>query len=642
MELEPAITITSRMTPPKWALMQRQLIEILNESAEEFTAKYTRPDGTLIWRDNWPGMDGSDDPYEAFMNFALLYALGGSERVYELACKMWDAITWQWTQYGQIHDEFDAYYDWMHHGEGNLFHYFFGLTKPDVLKERQRAVKFAELYTGDHPEAANYDKEKKLMRSPITGSKGPRFEMTEEDWVTHRGVLDDYLAPFEDIPGVDFASGTCQWSDDRIYREIIQRMNERMAKGDVPLNLNATSLMAHAYMYTQDDKYKNWVTEYLAAWEERTARNGGLTPDNVGLNDQIGEYHDGKWWGGYYGWRWAHGFQSIIEPLLNAGMNAVLLTGDDSKLDLTRAQLDRNWELGRWEQGEYVVPHRHFDQGWTDYRSANPRFPIYLWYVSMKEEDAARVRRIALSDHWREIEIPQRSGRNPVTMKETKHYIGNTVPWFLYMQGEYPDYPEQILDANYKLITQQLDKMRSPAGDPHQWDWDHPYCIHLWQEMCPVYFESLVQLMLGAPMHVSHGGLQYATVRYFDARNNRPGLPESVSALVHQVTADTVILSLVNTSLFARRHLIIQAGGFGEHCFTKAEVFDADDQVVRSTLLNGKWLPVQLDMGSGAKLRLTMKRYHSAPTYATPWSQLAGQPDLIQGRASQRAGGAME
>ena len=36
----------------------------------------------------------------------------------------------------------------------------------------------------------------------------------------------------------------------------------------------------------------------------------------------------GKWWGGYYGWRWPHGFMSIIQPLTIAAMNAVLLTGD--------------------------------------------------------------------------------------------------------------------------------------------------------------------------------------------------------------------------------------------------------------------------------------------------------------------------
>jgi len=74
--------------------------------------------------------------------------------------------------------------------------------------------------------------------------------MTGEDWCTHRGILDNYLAPFEDIPGVDFESGTCAWSDDRVYADIIRRMNERMAKGDVPLNLNATGLVSHAYFYS--------------------------------------------------------------------------------------------------------------------------------------------------------------------------------------------------------------------------------------------------------------------------------------------------------------------------------------------------------------------------------------------------------
>ena len=74
------------------------------------------------------------------------------------------------------------------------------------------------------------------------------------------------------------------------------------------------------------------------------------------------------------------------------------------------------------------------------------------------------------------------------------------------------------------------------------------YTIHVWQEFCPVYFESLVQLMWGAPMHVTHGGLQYAAVRYFDADVQRPGLPPGVAALVDQISADRVSLSLVNTS----------------------------------------------------------------------------------------------
>ncbi|MBW7462325.1 hypothetical protein K0U00_50565, partial [Paenibacillus sepulcri] len=107
-------------------------------------------------------MDGSDDPYEGFMYLALLYVLGGSDETLELAQKLWEGITWQWTQYGQISREFDAYYDWMHHGEGYLYLYFLGLADPGYLKNRQRAMRFAAMYTGDDPEAPNYDKEKRL------------------------------------------------------------------------------------------------------------------------------------------------------------------------------------------------------------------------------------------------------------------------------------------------------------------------------------------------------------------------------------------------------------------------------------------------------------------------------------------------
>ena len=445
-----------RWTPPAWAVLERHLFDVLNQAAMEFVDRYTRPDGTLIWnRDTWPGMDGSDDPYEGFMNLALFYALGGKEETLAAARRIWEGITFQWTEYGQIAREFDKYYDWMHHGEGYLYFYFFGLCDPLSLKDRQRAERFARFYTGDDPLAPNYDKRLRLIRSPLTGSFGPRFTVTEEDWCTHRGILDGYLAPFEDIPGVDVRSGRCPWSDDKVYREIIKRMNERMNRGDVPLNLNATSLVAHAYMYTADEKYRQWVLDYLEAWTERARRNGGIIPDNVGLGGVIGEYNGGKWWGGYYGWRWPHGFMTIIEPIVNACMNALLLTGDDGRLSLAREQLDRNWECGREEEGVWKVPYRRFDDGWHDYRFPNPIYPIYLWTASMQDEDLTRIDRIWRHgrDHdWNRIIIPNVSGRDKETGRETKHYIGNTIPWFRFIRGENPGYPERILEANCELI----------------------------------------------------------------------------------------------------------------------------------------------------------------------------------------------
>ncbi|BBI32716.1 hypothetical protein [Cohnella abietis] len=632
-----SVTAQESWTPPQWALMERQLIDTLNQAAKEFVQKYVRPDGTLNWRSDWPGMDGSDDPYEGFMYLALLYAIGGAEELREKALHIWEGITWQWTEYGQIYRDFDAYYDWMHHGEGYLFFYFLGLADPFDLKSVQRAQRFANLYTGDNPEAPNFDSENKLIRSPITGSRGPRHEMSEEDWCTHRGILDNYLAPFEDIPGVDFASGTCAWSDDKVYQDVIRLMNERMAKGDVPLNLNATSLISHAYMYSGDEKLKTWVLNYVQAWADQAAKNGGIIPDNIGLSGEIGQYNDGKWWGGYYGWRWPHGFLTIIEPIVNASMNAVLLSGDLDQLRLARDQLDRNWALGHEDNGRWVTPTKHFDSGWTAYRLPSPLYPIQLWTVSMAEEDAARVDRIDLMPYDQEIDVPEYSGTNPITGKLTKHYNGNTVQWFHYMRGKNPAYPEQILEANFKLVSRQLQKMRSAEGDPENWKSDGfslgaLSSIHKWQEMCPVYFEGLLQLTLGAPIHTSHGGLQHGRVRYFDAQAERPGLPTGVAALVEALEADSLTLSLVNIDLHGEKQVIIQAGTFGEHQFEEVTVLSQEDQVKEIVQADGKWFRVELLPGTGIRLSMKMRRYVNRPTYETPWGDPKDNVKLLRGR----------
>src|SRR5207302_5620327 len=116
----------------------------------------------------------------------------------------------------------------------------------------------------------------------------------------------------------------------------------------------------------------------LEAWEERIRKNDGLCPDNVGPNGIIGETLEGKWWGGYYGWRWPHGLMTLLQPLLIAAMNAVLLTGDRRYLDIPRGQLDRILELSREENGILLTPHRHTDAGWTAYRPMSPELPLQL------------------------------------------------------------------------------------------------------------------------------------------------------------------------------------------------------------------------------------------------------------------------
>lgn len=632
--LRPVVQITAnhRQAPPEWALLERLLIDTINLAAVEFVERYTRPDRTLIWRDRWPGMDGSDDPYEGFMNFPLFYALGGSEEVYRLSRDVWEAITWQWTQYGQIHNEFDAYYDWMHHGESSLFFYFFGFADPYVLKDKQRTLKFAGLYTGDNPEVHNYDKEKRFIRSPITGSRGPRFQQTEEDWETHREVLEHYLPPFEDIPNVDGNDNHCPWSDDRVYSEILKRINERQARGDVPLNLCATSLVTHAYMHTGIDSYRDWVLNYVVTWEKFTERNGGITPDNIGLSGQIGEYNDGKWWGGYYGWRWPHGAMTILEPEIIACTNAVLLTGNMECLKLARSQMDMLWNLRKQEAGAWVVPSRHYDDGWRDYRPDHPMFPIYLWNISMQEEDAERAERGG--------QVDQRFGKPDnryqsygETIGYHMGFNGNTVQWFRYIRGKDPGYPVQILKMNYEMICSQLEKIRSDDCDPRLRDHDkESVSIHQWQQLMPVIIEGLAQLTLGGPMHVYHGGLHHARFRYYDANAARPGLPESVAALVESLTDKSAIVSLVNLSLLEEKKVIIQAGTFAEHCFEEAEILDDAGNVCHRVAIRDKWLLVQMKTGSRIRLRCTMSRYVNPPSYETPWGDV-DYPSVLQGRS---------
>ncbi len=595
------ICATRLTPPPDWAISQRFLIDKMNEAAPVFQERYTRADGSFLWRQTWPGMDGSDDGYESYHNWPLFYALGGSADVQARSRFLWEAVTRQFTGYGQVWREFDAYYDWMHHGESSLFFYYFGLADPRVPIDRGRARRFAGMYMGADPEAPNWDPERRMMRSPINGSRGPRFENSWDDWSTHRWVLAGYPAPFEDIPGVEGA--IADWNDDAVYAQILRLLNERQMRGDVPLNLAATSLITHAYLYTGEEPYRRWVLDYLEAWNERIAANGGLCPDNVGPSGVIGERMDGKWWGGYYGWRWPHGFMTIIQPLTIAAMNALLLTGDMGYLDIPRGQLDRLIELGREEEGKLLVPHRHTDAGWTALRPLAPEYPLQIWYVSQDGRDAARLERFPERDTlWKMVQPGRGKGDNI-----------HIAPWYCYLRGQNPDYPRQILDAQWAEVARRMEVMARDDGDPEHWD------VHHWQQINPVHTEALVQLTCGGPQVIYHGGLLHTRLRYFDADARRPGLPPDVGALVQALDADSVTVTLANASPLRERKLILQAGAFGEHTFTEVTDLTAEGQTPAA--VNGKHLTVVLPPGRSLDLRLGMRRYVNRPGY--------GQPDEV-------------
>jgi hypothetical protein len=591
-----------RTQPPNWAVKQRYLIDLMNEAAVDFVSRYTRPDGTLIWRDVWPGMDGSDDGYESFMSFALFYILGGGEHVHALARREWDAVTWQFTEYGQVWREYDAYYDWMHHGESSTYIYYLGQANPYHHVDRTRALKFAAMYIGEDPDAPNWDPEHTMIRSPINGSKGPQFEMSAEDWETHRAVLANYLTPYEDVPGFDISDPLTKldWKDGATFAKILKLMNERMVPGDVPLNLNATSLVTNAYLYTGDEKYKTWVLAYLDAWRRRAERNDGIMPDNVGPSGEIGERMNGKWWGGYYGWRWPHGAWIILESTLIAGQNATLLTGDPAWLDLHRSQGDLLWSLRREEDGATLVPFRHGDAGWFDYRLPQGRHYAHLYFMSRDPEDWARLEeRFPNREVW--YARPPRFGKSGHFWPER---------WFGYMIGENPDFPDQVLDDTYRCMQERLDKIDNDDWENlEQWD------VHHWQDLNPVVPEGLIQMTMGTPAAVYHGGLLHVSVRYFDPACRRPGLPPDVAALVEAVTDDGITLTLVNTNPLAGREVLVQAGGFAEHRFTEVAKANGCDAVA----LDDKVIQVNLGPWAQTHLQLKMDRYVNTPTYDFPW-----------------------
>jgi hypothetical protein len=452
---------------------------------------------------------------------------------------------------------------------------------------------------------------------------------TEEDWVTHREILDNYLPPFEDLPGIDPYGMKTPWSNDQIYRAILDRMNERQARGDVPLNLTASSMMAHAFMYSGDEKFRRWVLDYLGAWQERTARNEGLIPDNIGLSGQIGEYNDGKWWGGYYGWRWPHGANTLLEPLSVSACAAVLLTGDTKHLGLLRSQLDKLWSLGRDEGGDWLIPNRHYDAGWRDFRKPHPMFGIYLWNMSMAEEDAARAERGWPHELFDKV-TDNYSSYGQKTVGGHMGFNGNTAQWFRFIRGDYPGYPEAILRTNLAMAAEQIAQYRTAEFDPNTMDhYRESMTIHMWQQLTPVMVEALTQLTTGGPMHVYHGGLQHSRLRYYDADGERPGLPEGVAALVDRLTGDGARVTLVNTDLFATRRVVIQAGVFAEHSFTAATPEGGKAQPA-----SGRWLTVELAPGAGATLNLGMRRFTQAPSYDTPWRVAKDGPAMLLGRTS--------
>ncbi|MGH2460303.1 MAG: hypothetical protein ACRDIY_15715, partial [Chloroflexota bacterium] len=505
-----------------------------------------------------------------------------------------------------------------------------------------RARRFAGFYLNEGNGPSSYDLARKLIRAPHNGSDGPRWGFFDgpPSYGWSAGMA-RYGLPFADVPGVrDYDD----LKDPALARRMGEAMQERLGRGDVVANLAATSLVANAHLLTGDDRYRQWVIDYVDAWRERARENGGLLPDNVGLSGKVGEYLDGKWYGGLYGWTWPHGFYNVGMAAIVAAENALLLTRDRSYLDLPRAQIDRILDLGvvrdareltmslaeHWvgqfdalgpDHPTFVVPYRHGDSGWFDHQPMAPIYPTAVWHRSLEPADWERIERVRRTSgyDWRRV-----------LSFRTKEDGGHEPPWLRFLAGDNPSYPEEILRESLGQVSWRLDQIRADQADLTRVN------IHHWQQLNPVISEALIQLTLGAPPPIYNGGLLFAPVRYFDQDRRRPGLPPDVAALVTGLAAERVDLELVNLSPRHTREVVIQAGTFAEHRFVDARYTSLADSsaypgpggpyrppeaasVSRTVPVQGSHVQVRLPPGTRIDLSLGTARYVGSATYRSPW-----------------------
>ena len=178
---------------------------------------------------------------------------------------------------GAYYKEFLPMSDWHHTGEGMQGFMNQGFSDPGDRSFQTRMRRFAGMYMGEDPDAPNYDPEHKVIRSIWNGSRGAMIRRaTRYDWVG-----DPFKGRYHILHS---AGGRDEMLDaEESYPEMLAHCAEYLhSAGDHPLNLIATQLHLNAYAIGHEDKYKKWLVEYVDAWKERTERNGGNIPSNIG------------------------------------------------------------------------------------------------------------------------------------------------------------------------------------------------------------------------------------------------------------------------------------------------------------------------------------------------------------------------
>jgi hypothetical protein len=578
-------------TPPAWAILQRDLFDLLGEASLAFEARFCRPDGSLIWRSTLrdsngrpgrssrrsPERDGGDDFYEPFRAWPLAYALGGSPDLLVRSQRHWNAVTRQLDALGLVDQEYCVGYDWYHQSEGNAMFQFLAVADPTDPATRVRAERFAAFLLNDGVPEPIFDQANRIFRAPHVGSGGPRWGINggREVWWD---ALDDQMfspLPFDDVPGVHSFEDML---DPTLGPRMAGAMEDRMGRGEAVVNLTATSLATTAYLVTGAEKFRRWVLDYVDGWIERSEGFDGVVPDNVGLGGDVGEHVGGRWYGANYGWTWPFGYFSVALAVTVASQNAFLLSADQRYLEFARGLIDASFERGRsagpphesakleffslanefgalrGTERMWLIPYRYSDTGWFDWHPMTLANPTALWAAGGDDADRDRAHRITAAS---ELD-PAR-----VISTFTRDDNGHERPWLEFLSGRNAGYPEQILLVAHDQVRQRVDRIQADDVDLELTDVDD------WQLFNPVTVEALCQLTLGAPAPIYNGGLLFAPVFYDDPDGRRSGLPPGVAALVRRVEHERIELELVNLDANPRR-VVVRAGAYSEHRFTSA------------------------------------------------------------------------
>ena len=243
------------------------------------------------------------------------------------------------------------------------------------------------------------------------------------------------------------------------------------------------------------------------------------------------------------------------------------------------------------------------------------------------------------ADRQRLEDLRERSGYDWRTVRSfrSKEEAGHEEPWFAFLAGDNPDYPEKVLAAAQAQTRHRLARMRAYRGeDVAEAD------IHLWQQSNPVVTEALVQLTWGGPQVIYNGGLQQARVRYYDAIRRRPGLPPGVAALVSSIVPEATVVELVNLDAEDERRVIVQAGAFAEHTISDVRYTACEDgswlgglydyghgdpvSTERRADVSGPWLTVRLPASTRVRLTLNLAMRVRKPSYASPFDHPRDSP----------------